>query len=59
MNKRNKSVVDLNSLSTVIVEEERGFNHPDFKENQVLTLTNIMICIFIINFSSIIHDERK
>ena len=37
VNKRNKSIVDLNSVarlpSTVIVEEEREANHPNFKEN--------------------------
>ena len=37
VNKRNKSIVDLNLVarlpSTVIVEEEREANHPNFKEN--------------------------
>ena len=42
VNKRNKLVVDLNSVarlsSTIVVEEERESNHPNFKENQVTTL---------------------
>ena len=40
-NKRNKSVVVFNSVarlsSTVLMEEERRSNYPNFKENQVLT----------------------
>ena len=42
VNKRNKLVVDLNSVarlsSTIVVEEERESNRPNFKENQVTTL---------------------
>ena len=37
VNKRNTSIVDLNSVarlpSIVIVEEEREANYPNFKEN--------------------------
>ena len=42
VNKRNKLVVDLNSVarlsSTIVVEEGRESNRPNFKENQVTTL---------------------
>ena len=42
VNKRNKSVVDFNSVarlpSTVIVKKGRGFDHPKFKENQFFSI---------------------
>ena len=53
VNKRNKSVVDLTAVDrlplTVIMEEERGSNHSNFREDQVATLKGTIIYILIIN----------